>query len=233
MSGKDWNAPFDFDAEYGEGYDLLIRAILPGYDDFFPTSVGFLTVTVPGDGQVLVVGCGTGSEIKALRNLQPKWHLTGVDPSPRMINTCRRQFAGHPHLTLHEGYLNTLSTHNKFDGSTAILVMHFLEDDGSKLSFLRQIRARLRPGAIHIHLDAVAHPGGKGWDTMMGSWRRIALERGLPENRWVFLQEQIAVGLFRSGEKRMEELFRLAGFVEVQRFFMSLHHIGWLMRADG
>jgi hypothetical protein len=29
----------------------------------------------------------------------------------------------------------------------------------------------------------------------------------------------------------MEELFREAGFTDIQRFWMSIHHIGWLMTA--
>ena len=233
MSNKDWDAPFDFDAKYGEGYDLLIRAILPGYEDLFPTTVGILSEAVPEKGLVLVVGCGTGSELKALATLQPDWQITGVDPSPSMIHTCRKKLQGHPHLTLHEGFLQSLSSDCVFDGSTAILVMHFIEGDEAKLAFLRQIRARLCPKAIHIHLDAVAHPGGKGWDTMMRSWKRISLSLGLPEARWDSLQQQIQVGLFRVNETRMEELFREAGFIEIQRFWMSLHHTGWLMRAGG
>lgn len=77
MSDKDWDAPFDFDAKYGEGYDLLIRAILPGYEDLFPTTVGILSEAVAEKGLVLVVGCGTGSELKALATLQPDWQITG------------------------------------------------------------------------------------------------------------------------------------------------------------
>jgi tRNA (cmo5U34)-methyltransferase len=231
MNVADWKKPFDFDSQYGMGYDFLIRAIMPDYDSLFPTSAGLLTEAVPENGRVLVVGCGTGTELEAFARMRPNWSLTGVDTSPTMISTCREKLAGHPDLFLHEGTIETLEEANPFDGSTSILVMHFIKDDGSKLAFLRQIRSKLRTGAMHIHLDAVAGPGTRGWQTMMRAWKRISLERGLPLDRWESLQAQIDAGLFRVGDARMEELFREAGFTDIQRFWMSIHHIGWLMTA--
>jgi tRNA (cmo5U34)-methyltransferase len=231
MNVADWKKPFDFDSQYGMGYDFLIRAIMPDYDSLFPTSAGLLSEAVPENGQVLVVGCGTGTELEVFARMRPNWSLTGVDTSPTMISTCREKLAGHPDLCLHEGTLETLAESNPFDGSTSILVMHFIKDDGSKLAFLRQIRSKLRTGAMHIHLDAVAGPGTRGWQTMMRGWKRISLERGLPLDRWESLQAQIDAGLFRVGDARMEELFREAGFTDIQRFWMSIHHIGWLMTA--
>lgn len=232
MSDPDWKKPFDFDSKYGEGYDFLIRAIMPDYDSLFPTSAGLLSEAVPENGRVLVAGCGTGTELEAFARMRPNWSLTGVDTSPTMISTCREKLSGHPDLALHEGPLDTLPATELFDGSTSILVMHFIRDDGSKLAYLRQLRSNLRAGAMHIHLDAVAGPGTKGWQIMMRAWKRITLERGLPLERWESLQAQIEAGLFRVTDTRMEELFREAGFTNIQRFWMSIHHIGWLMTAD-
>ena len=109
MNVADWKKPFDFDSQYGMGYDILIRAIMPDYDSLFPTSAGLLSEAVPENGQVLVVGCGTGTELEVFARMRPNWSLTGVDTSPTMISTCREKLAGHPDLCLHEGTLETLA----------------------------------------------------------------------------------------------------------------------------
>lgn len=223
--------PFDFDAQYGQGYDTLIRAVFPGYESFFHATASVLSLKVPTDGRVLVMGCGTGTELTSFARLQPHWRLTGIDPSPTMIQVCRQRLGNHPGLTLHEGYLNTLAADEPFDGGTSVLVMHFLRDDGSKLAYLKEVRSRLRPGAGYVHLDVIGWNPTAAWKQVMVAWERNALSLGLEKERFDSLVEQIRVALFGVSETRMEQLFAEAGFSQIHRFWMAFHHTGWVMEA--
>lgn len=231
MSDSSTTKPFDFDAQYGQGYDTMIRAVFPGYEAFFQSAAGILSLHVPQEGNVLVSGCGTGSELLAFSKLQPRWQLTGVDPSPTMIELCRRRLANHPGLKLHQGYLDSLDAGTRFDGATSVLVMHFLKDDGSKLAYLKQVRKLLKPGAAYIHLDVMEWLETKTWQALMQGWEKTALSHGLEKERFDSLVAQIRQALFGVSESRMEELFTEAGFVGIQKFWMCFHHTGWMMRA--
>lgn len=231
MSASSSTKPFDFDAQYGKGYDSMIRAVFPGYESFFQSAAGILSLSVPKEGRVLVCGCGTGSELLAFSKLQPQWQLTGVDPSATMIELCRHRLGNHPGLHLHEGYLDSLDTGLPFDGATSVLVMHFLKDDGSKLAYLKQVRKLLKPNAGYIHLDVMEWPETKTWQALLQGWEKTALSVGLEKERFDSLVAQIRQALYGVSEARMEELFTQAGFADIQKFWMCFHHTGWMMRA--
>ena len=63
--------------------DALARQQIPGYSSLARLSVSLLAgypSLAPAGSQVLVVGCGTGAELREAQSIRPDWALTGVDP---------------------------------------------------------------------------------------------------------------------------------------------------------
>ena len=54
---------FDFDGEYGRGYDELARQVIPAYEQIFRATAALFENELPSDARVLVVGSGTGTEV--------------------------------------------------------------------------------------------------------------------------------------------------------------------------
>jgi tRNA (cmo5U34)-methyltransferase len=58
-----------------------------------------------------------------------------------------------------------------YDAATALLVMHFLPDDGSKLDFLQAMAAALKPGGLLLLADLGGQHGEADFERLFGAWR--------------------------------------------------------------
>ena len=154
---------FDFEADYGAGYEALARRVLFGYDQLFAMALSWLRQGVGEEAQALVVGSGPGMELAHFGALEPGWRLTGVDPSAQMVALAREKVRANglaDRVTLVHGLVDDLPAEPGFDAASAVCVMHFLRDDGSKRAFLDGIARRLRPGArlaLFEHGDLIRH----------------------------------------------------------------------------
>lgn len=227
---------FDFESEYGTQYDRLIRRIVPGYEDLFAQILAFLWEALPDEADVLVVGAGSGSELLSFGVRRPAWRLLGVEPSQQMaaIVTERVRAAGlDRRVRTHRGYASELPAERRFDAATLDLVLHFLPDDGAKQGLLRDIAARLRPGAPFVLVDGHGEPGTPGFARVMAGWMRYLRIRGMSEEDLATYRGEVDAGVHFIGEQRLLELCRAAGFEEPVGFYRSMVFGGWVMRAGG
>ena len=65
----------------------------------------------------------------------PKWHITGIDLSIEMLQQARKNLGRFPYIQLINSSVDKLSEGTNFGAATLLLVLHFLEDDGSKLNY--------------------------------------------------------------------------------------------------
>ena len=129
-------------------------AFTPGHAGLLQMIGVLLSESVPGDGQLLVVGAGGGLETKYLASVEPDWRFVGLDPASAMLDLARAvagPVAG-DRLTLIEGTVVDAPP-GPFDAATCVLVLGLIADDGSKLTTLEEVRRRLRPGAPFIIVD--------------------------------------------------------------------------------
>lgn len=147
---------FDSKRHYNDkraaNYDVIIRKAIPGYATLHDISRVLLETEVGDTAELLIAGCGTGTELGLYADECPGWHFTGVDPSAGMLDIARDRINHMDRIKLVEGYVSDLPNKPTFDAATLILVMHFLSDDenapgGGKAGVLSQIAQRLKPGA--------------------------------------------------------------------------------------
>jgi tRNA (cmo5U34)-methyltransferase len=186
----------------------------------------------PGPARILVVGAGGGEEIARLGENNADWSFVGVDTYEPMVELARKRLAGTPVGSRSAVYTQTIETldDKDFDAATCILTAHFVPDDGSKLAFFKNIRARLKLGAPIAIIDGVGVAGEDETELLRRIWKRHAVLNGVEEEvaeRNAQNFKQVAV----VSVDRQEELLTSAGFERLTPIFRGLAIKGWLAFA--
>ncbi|WP_223583583.1 class I SAM-dependent methyltransferase [Sphingobacterium sp. GVS05A] len=214
-----------FENERASGYDQFVEAWIPNYHYFLDCLPKLLTDTDPND--LLVIGCGTGNEIQKLVAKGKTWNITGIDPSTEMIQQARQKLDGYPNVVLVEALIQDLKNDKKYDAATLLLVLHFLEDNGTKLELLKEIGKRLVLGAPLVMLDIT---GNSGMIKENLKILRLLLSDNIPEEQVSLRLNRIENELFHVSEDRLAALCVEAGFEVPIRFFQSTIYMGWMTK---
>jgi tRNA (cmo5U34)-methyltransferase len=223
-----------FAGERAERYDEGIRLAVPAYEEMHGMARHLLRSFLGESARVLVSGSGTGAEIVNLGRHNPGWRLTGVDPSPDMGGIASERIARHglaDRVEFHTGLVRDLPPPTPlYDAATAILVMHFLPDDGRKLGFLRDIFERLKPGAPLILADLYGDKGSTRFAYFTDAWRLRQLETAMPEDAIEAMLDDVASNIELVPRERMLALLHEAGFEGAELFYNALLFGGWIAR---
>ncbi len=214
-----------FENERATGYNQFVETWIPNYHYFLDRLPKLLHETNHKD--LLVVGCGTGNEIEKFTQTPEHWEITGIDPSPEMINQAREKLQSYKNVKLIEGLLTDLEVGKKYGAATLLLVLHFLNDAGEKLNLLKGISERLVSGAPFVMLDIT---GDENQIKRNLKILRLLLPDGLDEEQINNRLDRIERDLYPISEKRMSELCTEAGFEPPLRFFQSAIYMGWLTK---
>lgn len=219
-----------FEKDRANNYDTFISDWMPYYKEIINHLPGLLGKPVPElSDELLVVGFGTGNEIEAVMEARPGWKITGVDPSPDMINIAREKLKGYKNLKLIEGRVCDLELKQQFDVATLFLVLHFLPDNGTKLELLKSIAERLKPGGRLILVDIFGTP-----DELQENLEvlRILLPAHLDREAIDDRIKNLPLRLNYVSASRLKELLKSAGFSTITRFFQMSIYGGWIIRMD-
>jgi tRNA (cmo5U34)-methyltransferase len=245
---QDWNAMAEptastahaaadkFDAKRAAEYDRQSRIALAGYEAMHELTACCLAAAL-GTGtekSLLIVGVGTGQEIATIGRHQPHWRFTAIDPSAAMIRFAETRLADlgllHDRTTLRACHVSELPD-AAYDGATLIGVLHHIHGDGAKADLLREIAARLKPGAPFVL-------GGnyRAYDSeslLLAAWQERwrlygATGAELAEKFGRITQDVDPP----ASEEAVIDLLRDAGFSEVRRFFSSLFWGSWIARKS-
>ena len=123
-------------------------------------------------------------------------------------------------LAVVEGIVEGLPEDELFDAATALFVMHFLPDDGSKLCFLTGNRNRLKLGAPYIHVD-VCYDDGAMFERLQPVYARHAVLGGLAPDAAAEVAARVGTMPIVS-ETVVRERLAQSGFRVVAPFFRGL-----------
>jgi tRNA (cmo5U34)-methyltransferase len=211
------------------GYERLQSQVIPGYGSLARLSVALLAVSPLAAAQgaeVLVAGCGTGSELLEAVAQRPDWSLTALDPSAEMLAEAQQRLAGHGAIQWQqctaEALVDEAGMVGRFAGALSVLVLQSLPDDGSKLAFLTALARSLQPGAqlVLVDLMQTSLPSLEG--QLDAAWRGFQRASGLDASS----QE----GLHPIGLARLTSLVNAAGFGDPARVFQALGFEGFLLQ---
>jgi tRNA (cmo5U34)-methyltransferase len=221
-----------FDRDRATKYDKEIRKVIPGYEALHDMTNAILGVNLSESANLLVVGSGTGREILNLSQSYPHWEFMGVDPSSEMMAIAQTQFTQQrllQRVKSYLGYTDTLPEIRVYDAATLMLVMHFVPDDGAKLSLLQSISKRLKPGATLIVADLHGDTNSARFKQLMAAWRGLRLQNledmSIEEYEADFQRSMNSIHFIP--EARIFKLLQEAGFSEIVKFYNAFLFGGW------
>ena len=229
----------EFNQERANQYDFDIRKAIPGYESLHDMAQSLLENNLSPSANLLVIGSGTGMELINYGQQNPKWLLTGIDPSSEMMMIAQKQLAKYEFLdriSLHTGYVDSLSETELFDGATLILVMHFLPDDGSKLNLLKNVASHLKLGSEIILADLYGAKSSNYFAKFKQAWQTLYFSQ-LDNTARVKAEQNFEISINNSiyfvPEARIIELLNLAGFSSVAKFYNAFLFGGWTAKYTG
>mgnify|MGYP002397299193 CR=1 FL=1 len=212
-----------FEKERALGYNCFVDTWIPNYY-FFLEKLPQLLQNKVSNKHLLAVGCGTGNEIDQFCNDQ-SWHVTGIDPSPEMIQQAIERFGKRPNVHLIHGAIEHFEPLSPFGAATLLLVLHFMKDDGSKLQLLSAISKKLELNAPLILLDITGKDESFKDNLNLLS---LLLPESLPEAEVAQRLQRIERALYPVSEERLVQLLHEAGFGQPCRFFQTTIYMGWI-----
>jgi len=216
-----------FENKRASSYDQFVDQWIPNYDYFIRQLPKLLEEERK---ELLVVGCGTGNEIESFTQSGNAWKITGIDPSPEMVLQAREKLKDYSKVELIDGVLEDLPASRKYGAATLLLVLHFLEDDGSKLNLLKEISKRIETGAPLIILDIT---GDQLQITKNLNILKSLLPENVSEDEIIDRLQRIQCKLHYVSEARLTDLLQEAGFEKPLRFFQTSIYMGWIARRAG
>jgi tRNA (cmo5U34)-methyltransferase len=217
-----------FDQKKAEQYDIIARKAVFAYDQLFVMITAQIQNYVSETASVLVVGCGTGTELVTFAETNPSWRVTGIDPSEEMIWISRRKIE-HAKLTnrvsIYQGFIDNMPEDKLFDAATLIYVIRFIADDYGKLLLLTNIAKRLKPGAPIIIVDQCGDRQDPLYQTQLLSWKQYMMNQGLsPELAETIIIQSAEKSLVT--ENKIHNLLQEAGFNSIYNFYNVFIHAG-------
>ena len=224
-----WLMALDSTDESTKVYEQQVQRVNPTYPQLFTMAATYLLCMLPETANILVVGAGGGQELVRFGYANPKWSLTGVDPSPVMIDMARQRVESlglSKQVRLFEGIVEGLP-HDQYDAATSLLVLHFLPE-AQKISMLRTIYENLKPGAPFILASLVGTLGSLSYKAHLSAWLSYMADAGVGQDVVDSQQYVLEHQWHLISENHLYDLLHDAGFSNVEPFYYSYLFGGWI-----
>jgi tRNA (cmo5U34)-methyltransferase len=213
-------------ANYADGPPRVV----PGLAGLHRMAAILLAEHAPHDARILVLGAGGGMELKVFAEAQPRWEFDGVDPAAAMLRLAETSLGPlMARVRLHEGYIESAPT-GPFDGAACLLTFHFLPVE-ERLSALRELHRRLRPGAPLVVAHFSFLQGEHERAVWLSRYAAFATASGIDHENAVAASAAIGAHLPILAPERDEALLREAGFSDVSLFYAGFTFRGWVAYA--
>lgn len=186
------------------------------------------------DARILCIGAGTGEEIVYLARQFPRWTFVIVEPSGAMLEVCREKMrnAGFSlRCDFHEGYLDSLSISDPFDGATCFLVSQFILDETARTQFFASIAARLKAGGILASSDLASDVGSDAYEALLRLWLDMLASAGIPAAGLEQLRAAYAKDVAILAPDRVATIIASGGFAAPVLFYQAGLIHAWFARC--
>ena len=221
----------EFDAKLSKQYDSGIRRALPTYDPMLRLIETFLRANTMEHANILVVGAGGGNEVTNFSTNNPRWTLTGVDPSETMLAVAKdkcKEAGVSDRVEFIQGTVEDVEGLNNFDAATCILVLHFIYSYEEKLKTLQEIYSRLKNGAPFVLISKYGEPTSVEFKERLKLWKSYWLDMTKLSINEVNEMEQDILSLSYLPKEMIEQLLVEAGFNRIAMFFSTTLFGGWI-----
>ena len=138
--------------QVSEKYDEQRKSFVPCYDDYYGTSIDFLSKLNKNFNYILDLGAGTGLLTKYLVDFFPDAKYTLVDVSEQMLDISRKRFTGKDNFEYLVYDYSKKIPQGKYDLIASALSIHHLEDKDKSFLY-SNIHRHLNGNGYFINLD--------------------------------------------------------------------------------
>jgi len=224
---------FDRNTALSTNYEQAPRWFIPGYDTSHAMAAVLLRDSIGERGRILVVGAGGGVELSVFARECAGWNFTAVDPSAEMLGQAKAKIeaaGAADRVSWVQGGVDN-SPGEPCDAATAFLCLNFVPDDGRRLGTLREIHARLRPGAPFLMINGCTDKNSARFEDHLRVYAAFARRNGAPAAMVEGAVRMQRESLFSVPPEREEALLAQAGFGDLRLFYAGLWIFGWIARA--
>ncbi len=216
--------------ENPEQYSAEIHRLVPGYSlvqELLPAIA--LAQRSCEATRTLCVGVGTGVEAELLLRMNERDTLVALDPSAQMCRetTLRLERSGlSSRANVQEVLLADYRCDTSFNLITALLVAHFLPDDGARGRLFYDLARCLAPNGrvLVVEIDALASR------EQLRSYELWAAQRGLSPAGIETLRRRLTREFHTISPARFSELASRAGLEVESEFMRVLNVVGYVLR---
>ncbi|AWL28695.1 class I SAM-dependent methyltransferase [Acinetobacter defluvii] len=217
---KDFNHP-----KVVESYDEHIRKLIPGYELIHLQVNALLKTYAPTHANILIVGCGTGHELRYLAKHYPQWSFTAIDPAPNMLEKAQALLATDnldQNVTFRAMDTSGLKDLKQtFDVALSILVSHFIPET-AKTTYFQEIYHALNEKGFCLSYDLTQIENQSQLKTL----QNLAELTGLVEKQSQAMVERLQDDFFLISNQHLKKLLLKVGFRSVENFAQVMNYYG-------
>lgn len=210
-----------FTRQSAETYETRIKRLIPGYELLQDLTAAKLKTLLPENTSLLIAGAGTGMEIRSTAKGNNQWRYSAVDLSPEMLGFAKEQFSNdglNNDIDYFVGDMKEQTFTNTHDAALSFFVLHFVPDDGSKLTFLKKIRSSLKDNSYFISADLTEDRGQSSLNAYH-TW--LKQNAGHSDDQIKNIIENMSENFHPLSTERYNELLGESGFQPATTFFQS------------
>lgn len=216
---KDFNHP-----QVVESYDAHIRKLIPAYELIHLQVHALLKSYMPEHANILIVGCGTGYELRYLTQHFPHWKFTAIDPASNMLEKAKNMFEADQMTNIQFLNMDTSGLQHQsqhFDAALSILVSHFIPQI-DKVGFFQDIYTALNENGLYLSYDLTQIEDQQ----QLFCLQHLAELTGLAPKQSQAMVDRLADDFDLISNDMMHDLLKCIGFSSVQNFAQVLNYFG-------
>ncbi|MCY7575432.1 class I SAM-dependent methyltransferase [Bacillus pumilus] len=171
--------------------------------------------------RILTVGAGGGEEIINMLQRKEDWLITGIDPSPSMLDMAKRrvtQLEMESRVTWHETSLDKVSAEPVYDAAVSLLVIHFIE---KRQLFLEEIARRLQTDAPFMLAFIHGEMKSQAFQQELHMLSLFMQRQGLEKEVFTSFKNRLGSATHPVPEEEIKEHLIKAGFEDIRPYFQA------------
>ncbi len=205
-----------------ESYAATIAHKVPGYQLLHELTIDVLETELKGEApHILTVGAGGGEEIINMLQRKEDWLITGVDPSPSMLDMAKQRVAKlemETRVTWHEASLDKVSAEPVYDAAVSLLVIHFIE---KRQLFLEEVAHRLQPDAPFMLAFIQGEMKSHAFQQELHMLSLFMQRQGLKKEVFTSFKNRLGSATHPVPEEVIKEQLIKAGFKDIRPYFQA------------
>ncbi|MED1527376.1 class I SAM-dependent methyltransferase [Bacillus sp. FSL W8-0920] len=205
-----------------ESYAATIAYKVPGYQLLHELTIDVLETELKGAApRILTVGAGGGEEIINMLQRKEGWLITGVDPSPSMLDMAKQRVAQlemEARVTWHEASLDKVSAEPVYDAAVSLLVIHFIE---KRQLFLEEISRRLQPDAPFMLAFIQGEMKSQAFQQELHMLSLFMQRQGLEKEVFTSFKDRLGSATHPVPEEEIKDHLIKAGFEDIRPYFQA------------